>query len=96
MKQKQKQREFVFWSYDLFPYMLGSELIELHDNGMAEPKGYGGMRFRPIKILPLKEGLEIHEEIVELKELRSTLLGQIEDLCQAKLDQIARFNKGKS
>jgi hypothetical protein len=48
---------YMFWGYDQFPYFLGAELRKWHDSkNLAEPVGYTGFYFKPIKILPHSHG----------------------------------------
>lgn len=55
-----KKRMIAFWRYDLFPFVLGSEVTKMDDRGRVVTKGYGpGHWFTPIKLLPLKSGLAL-------------------------------------
>mgnify|MGYP001564615327 CR=1 FL=1 len=71
---KEKDKKFAFWKYDLFPYILGGEIKLIKDNGWVEIKGYDGFCFRQIKIVSLKEGLEIYNKLEELKNKRQDML----------------------
>jgi hypothetical protein len=58
---------YAFWRYDRFPYLLGSEVDKVLDSGAVKVKGYGGACFKPVKILPLDAGKEMHEELERLE-----------------------------
>jgi hypothetical protein len=47
-----KQKLYAFWKYDLCPYMLGGVVESFQSNGSVTVKGYPGMAFKPIAILP--------------------------------------------
>ncbi len=63
-----KQKLYAFWSYDLCPYMLGGEVERFADDGMIVAKGYQGMKFKPLAILPDKAG---KEALKFLKKIRA-------------------------
>ena len=64
-----EQRLMAFWRYDIFPkVMLNAEVVEFHEGGYVSVKGYQGMRFIPIAVVPYEQGLEYSEEFEELKK----------------------------
>jgi hypothetical protein len=67
-KKMQKQTLYAFWRYDLCPYMLGGVVERFRSNGNVVAKGYNGMSFKPIAILPDQDGALA---LKLLKELRS-------------------------
>lgn len=75
---KSGQRLFAFWKYDTYPYVLGAEVVEIKDSGRIVAKGYEGYAsFKPILLLPLKEG---EKRWAELKKLREEYKQQSEEL----------------
>lgn len=71
-----KEKLFAFWGYDLFPYVLGGEVVLIKNvNGEnqvethVETKEYGkGFRFMARKLMPLEEGKEIKRQIKLLEK----------------------------
>ena len=53
------QKLYAFWKYDLFPYLLGGEVVRIDAGGYVEPLGYGKMKVKPLIILPFERGEEI-------------------------------------
>lgn len=56
---------FAFWNYSSFPYVLGSEIIEIESDGRAYAPAYQGW-ITPIKILPLAAGNKLKNKLEEL------------------------------
>ena len=87
-----KNKEYAFWKYDQFPYVLGGEIsryVEFNGRQMVEVVSYGkGHWFKPIKILPLAEGLEIQKKLNILASERDQLLNNVNDLFETKLQAI--------
>lgn len=53
------EKYYAFWKYDDIPYLLGGEVTEFKPNGQVSVKGYTGMLFYPVKVVPLDEGLAL-------------------------------------
>ena len=53
------KRYYAFWKYDSVPNLLGGEVTEFKPNGQVSVKGYTGMLFYPVKVVPLDEGLAL-------------------------------------
>ena len=62
-----QQKLYAFWEYDLCPYMLGGVVKEFTLSGKVRVKGYDGMAFKPIAILPEKSGRDALETLKELR-----------------------------
>lgn len=81
-------RLYAFWRYDLFPYILGGEVVSMTDAGLVKIKEYGGSAFRPVLILPYDAGIEIHEKLrllddryrKALRELNAGFLREAQEL----------------
>lgn len=59
-----KQKLYAFWTHDQFPFVLGGEVIQINDDSTVEIKGYGkGYRFNVLKIVPLKAGMIIKQDL---------------------------------
>jgi hypothetical protein len=63
-----QQTLYAFWGYDICPYVLGGEITEFTEKGNIRAKGYDGMAFKPIAILPGKTGKDALKLIRELQE----------------------------
>lgn len=92
-KPKPEQKLFAFWSvkYDLFPFVLGAEITKWRENGTICAKGYDGMHFTPLKVLPLEAGLKLKQKLEELQNERQIALGQFNKQWRAKLNGLASF-----
>lgn len=58
---------FAFWSYGLFPYVLGGKVVEMDEDGCVRTEEYGGMTFKPIKLMPRAAGEKLMEKIKALR-----------------------------
>lgn len=61
--------KYAFWKYDLPPYVLGAKVIKEYDDGLVAVQGFEGCRFKPIKVVPLEEGIRMKKEIDEASEI---------------------------
>lgn len=66
-----EQRLYAFWKYSNGFYKpthrcLGSEIAEFKKDGYVKMVGYGGNIFKPFKICPLEEGLELQKKLDNL------------------------------
>lgn len=68
MPNKPNQILYAFWEYDLCPYMLGGIIQGFLSSGRVKAKGYDGMTFKPIAILPDEAG---KKALARLKEIRA-------------------------
>ena len=50
------EKYYAFWKYNGIPNLLGGEVTEFKPNGQVSVKGYTGMLFYPVKVVPLAEG----------------------------------------
>lgn len=60
---------YVFWKYDLFPYVLGSAATKMKDDGRVYVPNYQGW-VRPVKIVPIEEGERISKQIQGIEKER--------------------------
>lgn len=84
---------FAFWKYDIFPYVLGGEVIKF-EGERVEVKGYEGCTFQPIKIMDIYTGKRIYEELNILKEEYDTKLKIFNNKFKSKAESILENNKG--
>lgn len=56
-ERKVEKEELAIWKYDSFPYMKIGKIKYKNADGTVEVKGYDGMRFMPMKIIPYDETL---------------------------------------
>ena len=62
------QELFAFWRHDMYPYVLGVTVVKILEDGKVQTKEYGnGYVFKPLLILPLKEGKELRQKLGELE-----------------------------
>lgn len=55
---------YAFWKYDLPPYLLGGEVEEVDKDGLVTiANGYDGMKFSPVKIVPLEKGIKLQKKL---------------------------------
>ena len=59
---------FAFWEYDQFPYLIGSEILKMLENGKVKVKGYPGYAFTPVFIVPIETGKKIKTYLDCIKE----------------------------
>jgi hypothetical protein len=85
MKEK---RLMAFWKYDSYPYHLWGELSDIDKDGKAHIIEYGGMRFKPVLILPYEEGKELANKLYDLKMKRLLALKQVEADFTDKLNEL--------
>lgn len=53
------EKYYAFWKYNGIPNLLGGEVTEFKPNGQVSVKGYTGMLFNPVKVVPLDKGLAL-------------------------------------
>ena len=80
---------YAFWKYDQFPYVLGGEVRTFLEDGSVTIQGYGGMAFTPVKVVPLKSGLALREELNAVKEAYRVDQQKILEDALRKLDKVA-------
>lgn len=82
-----KQRLYAFWKYDGYPYILGAEVIQFFENGSVECVGYAGYAFKPVKILPLKQGAILKEKLRQLEKDRQKAKAQFDNEWDTKAQE---------
>ena len=60
-------RLYAIWKYAGFPHFLCGEVKEILPSGDVRVKGYDGMIFQPIKIVPEDAGKKIVEVLGDLR-----------------------------
>ncbi len=86
---------YAFWSYDLFPYVLGGEIKDMREDGLVLIEAYHSW-FKPILILPFEKGQKIREELKkiersyknEIEKVRKNKLAEVIDVCPQLLPYI--------
>lgn len=59
---------YAFWTYSEFPYVCGGVVDLMRADGYVQVPSYGkGNWWKPIKILPEKEGYALHDKLHALK-----------------------------
>lgn len=78
---------FAFWKYDLSPYLLGGEITHMNQHGDIYAKGYGlGYSFRPVKIMPLEQGLLLNNKLKTLEVECDEAINSVKNNFRDKLD----------
>jgi hypothetical protein len=88
-KQPKATDLFAFWRYDLFPYVLGAQVIEMRADGWVSTKGYGHYWFKPTKLLPLVEGKKLWERLLELQTNQRQKLHEFQLAHLHHLEEVA-------
>lgn len=82
---------FAFWSYDLFPYVLGSPVIEILEGGLVRVEGFGRGTFRPKVLLPRLEGERLYAQIQALAGKRQRELDDVKARYLKELDKVKKW-----
>jgi len=80
----------AFWHYDLFPYLLSGEVSGFTGKGLVYIEKYQGT-FKPLIVLPIKEGTTLQNEIDTLTKEYYSALSQLKTEYSDKLKKIAPF-----
>ena len=89
----------AFWRYDHFPYILGGTVTKINDKGYlgkgwVETEEYGaGSWFKPINLLPEKQGIELLNQLSELEAERAQAMEKVSCQFDKKLDDLLPFNR---
>lgn len=86
------QRLWAFWRYDTFPYMLGAPVKEVLEDGWVTVEGYTGMKFRPIKLLPLKQGEKQWAKVSDLRSAHQETVRKLKREFNAKVQEVVGFD----
>ena len=74
------------WKYDLPPFYLAGEVTKMYKDGMVAIKGYNGMVFNPVKVLPYdQEKIKCIKDLqleyaLESKKLQQNIKTKAEDV----------------
>lgn len=71
------QKLMAAWSYDQPPYYIMAEIIDIRNDGCIQAKGFDGMWFKPVIILPLDQ-----DRIDELKAIETMYRQKSKELTQ--------------
>jgi hypothetical protein len=86
-----KRKQFAFWKYDLFPFVLGAEILAEFPDGMVETVGYGhGYLFRPIAKLPFKKGFELRHELELMRAEHDTMIRLFNETYNRKAKEVLK------
>lgn len=62
---------FAFWRYDLYPYILGSEIDAMTAKGSVHApaycKSFADGWFTPVKVMPVVSGRELNAKLEKLR-----------------------------
>ena len=89
---KKTNKDYAFWKYDRFPFVLGGEVTGFRGDGWVETENYGwGCYFKPIKIVPLEDGLAMQEELDKQQSDYERLMESVKELSLTKLKSTYPF-----
>lgn len=95
MKTRLSVALFALWRYDTYPYVLGGTITDILANGNVETKEYGyGFYFKPLLILPVKEGKELLNRLEALEDEYSKALEKFHKEWIVKAMAITPIVKG--
>jgi hypothetical protein len=86
---------FAFWSYDLFPYLLGAEFTKLKGKHALVPSFGANAWITPLFVMGIAEGRKLRAGLDGLKALRSQTVDQINAKFRAELMDIVHKAGGK-
>lgn len=92
-----KNKEYAFWKYDLFPYMLGGTVTGFSKGGLVETEEFGrGHYFKPIVFTSKQKGKEMRNKLETLAEQRNKALEVLSLGYQNELEDLwTDFNNGE-
>lgn len=76
-------QQMIFWRHDMFPFILAAPGT-LEDDGTAYVPTYQG-KFRPVKVMPLKEGREVWGKLLALKTEQEAVLKAVREGFHSRL-----------
>jgi hypothetical protein len=80
------KKQFAFWSYDQFPYVLGGTVTNINAEGQVETEEFGkGNYFTPLRIMPVKAGMIMLQELNKQRDERNHLMHSINELTVNKM-----------
>jgi hypothetical protein len=85
---------YAFWSYDLFPYLVGGEFDEIVEGGLVHVPSYNG-RAKPLFILDVKSGRKLRDRLAELRTAHREAVGAVNREFQKNLETIVTDAGGK-
>jgi len=91
MKSSKQVKQYAFWRYDKFPYVLGGIVTETYSNGNVEIQGYGTgtTGFKPIMVVSEERGKQIVKRLGELKQTRDNQIQEINRLREADIYHVS-------
>lgn len=54
---------YVFWKYDVPPYLRGDKVTHITQDGFIVPEHYTGSAFKPVYITTLEKGLQMQKNL---------------------------------
>lgn len=83
-----EKKYYAFWKYDSAPYLLGGEIEEFKSDGRVKIKGFTGMLFHPVKIVPLATGIKL-KKLLDIAEANYSIkYQQIDRELKSVIDKI--------
>jgi hypothetical protein len=79
---------YAFWSYDLFPYLLGGPVDRVLPGKVVKVKNYGGSTFCWEILMPLEEGLKMQRELDQLAREYDNEIKQVKQEFKDKRDKL--------
>lgn len=71
-------KQYAFWEYDHYPFVLSGEVVGRPDaEGRVEVNGYGGLRFKTLRVIDGDEGRRMSDALNHLRELHREALAEV-------------------
>lgn len=87
---KRQNKLYAFWKYDIPPYLLGGEVIEVMEDGYVTIKGYTPSKFKPIKIVPLEKGIKLQKKLDKARAKYKKTIQEAEKELKATVNEISK------
>lgn len=86
------KKQMAFWKYDIFPYCLCGEVIDMNDKGAVETKNFGsGHWFKPFLILPFEAGKKIKSKLDKIEGEYDEAKKMLHETYKKKLEKIVKI-----
>ncbi len=84
-------KQYAFWRYDQFPYVLSGTVTKTLPNGNVEVEGYGTgtTGFKPILVVPEPRGKLIAKSLERLTQYRERQVTNINRECESQMYHIS-------
>jgi len=83
---------YMFWHYDLFPYLLSSEMNgNIDAEGYAKAKGYGGSKFKVSFVVWGDKGKALAITLEMIRDAYRTFMDDSKEVWKEKIDDTLKI-----